>query len=154
MPPVGHLPGVGCTLTGSVGVAAGAVPADHLDAGVDAQPVGELHGALPVQDVTGRFPSPRSTNTVPYSRPRRHANSSTPRTVTGPTGGSGRLRIPRSSVDRLTGMPSAVANLEPARPANASAIATNASCAPAVRWVCRWVRPGTCSTNVPAEQSS
>ena len=51
VPPVGHLPGVGCTLTGSVGVAAGAVPADHLDAGVDAQPVGELHGALPVQDV-------------------------------------------------------------------------------------------------------
>ena len=44
VPPVGHLPGVGCTLTGAVGVAAGPVPADHLHAGVGAQPVGEVLG--------------------------------------------------------------------------------------------------------------
>ena len=58
--------------------------------------------------------------------PRRSANSSTPSTVTRPTGGSGSPRINRSSVDRLTAMPNVAANRDPARPASANPTATSA----------------------------
>ena len=71
---------------------------------------------------------------------------STPRTVTWPTGGSGSARIIRSSVDRLTPIPSRVASREPARPANAKQIASSAAWRPGLRRACRSVNPGTCST--------
>ncbi len=70
---------------------------------------------------------------MPYWRPRRNANSSTPKTVTWPTGGSGSARIIRSSVDRLTPIPSLVASREPALPANANPMATSAARRPGLR---------------------
>ena len=93
-------------------------------------------------------------STVPYWWPRRNANSSTPRTVTWPTGGSGSARISRNSVDRLTPIPSRVASREPARPANAKQIASSAAWRPGLRRACRSVNPGTCSMNVHALQST
>ena len=62
-------------------------------------------------------------------------------TVTWPTGGSGSARIIRSSVDRLTPIPSRVASREPARPANAKQIASSAACRPGLRCACRSVNP-------------
>ena len=56
-----------------------------------------------------------------------HKLAPTPRTVTWPTGGSGRARTIRSSVDRLTPIPSRVASREPARPTSANAMATSAA---------------------------
>jgi hypothetical protein len=41
VPAVRHVDRVGCAVAGSVGVAAGAVAADHLGTGMGAQPVGE-----------------------------------------------------------------------------------------------------------------
>ncbi len=57
-------------------------------------------------------------------------------------------------MERLIGIPIEVANLDPARPAKASAIDTKASCRPALRCAYRSVRPRTCSTNVPVRQST
>jgi len=65
VPPVCHLRSLRCAVTGAVGVTAGAVSADHLDTGVGTQPVGEVPASRPSRTSTGRFPSLRSTNTVP-----------------------------------------------------------------------------------------
>jgi hypothetical protein len=53
MPAIGDLDGVGCTLTGAVGVGAGAVPADHLGAWVLAEPAGERGCFSVLQQVDG-----------------------------------------------------------------------------------------------------
>ena len=121
MPAVGDLHRVGRTVAGAIGVSTGAVPADDLHAGVGAQPVGEVGGFSAQEHIDGSVcPSARSISTVPYWWPRRSANSSTPRTVTWPTGGSGMPRIHRSTVDRLTPIPRLVASREPGRPASAN----------------------------------
>gem|GEM_PF-6773159 len=61
---------------------------------------------------------------------------------------------PPYPIDRLTAIPNDAANRDPARPAKANPTATNAPCRPALRRACRSVNPGTCSTKVPAEQST
>jgi hypothetical protein len=68
---------------------------------------------------------PMSTSTVPYTRPRRNAKSSTPSTSTPVTLGSGSALTRRSSVDRPTATPSLPAMRAPARPANATPIASS-----------------------------
>ncbi len=51
-------------------------------------------------------------------------------------------------------IPSLLASRDPARPANANPTATNAPRRPELRRACRSVKPGTCSTNVQAPQST
>ncbi len=64
----------------------------------------------------GQSPASRPRNTSTGRCPRLIA----PRTVTWSAGGSDRARISRSSVDRLTPMPSLAASREPTRPASAN----------------------------------
>jgi hypothetical protein len=49
--PVGDLDGVRRSGAGTVGVGAGPVPADHLDAGMSGKPVGERLGVAAFQQV-------------------------------------------------------------------------------------------------------
>ena len=67
--------------------------------------------------------------------------------------GSGSARTRRNRVERPTYMPSADANLDPARPANANAIFSTILRSSGVRRSYRLVRPSTCSTNVVLLQS-
>lgn len=68
----------------------------------------------------------RSTKIVPYTRPRRLAQSSTPRTKGASLVGSDVLRIARSKVSPLVGIPNFVANRLPACPPKANATAPKA----------------------------
>jgi hypothetical protein len=56
VPSVRYLPGIGCTLSGAVGVAASPVPADRLHSGVGTQPLGEVPGLPAVEDVHRPIP--------------------------------------------------------------------------------------------------
>jgi hypothetical protein len=99
MPPVGDLHSVGCAVSGTVGVAAGPVPADDLHTGMATEPVGEV-GGVPAQEhvdravPVGQVDQHRAVLVAAWW-PRRNANSSTPRTAPGPTGGSGSARSAR-----------------------------------------------------------
>jgi hypothetical protein len=62
--------------------------------------------------------------------------------------GSGRARIIRISVIRLTPAANGPDSRAPARPSSARAIACNAPVRSALRRPCRTVRPGTCSAKV------
>lgn len=82
----------------------GAVPADHPSPRVLAQPRGEDAGLAISSRSIGR-PVSMSTSTVPKTRPRRRAKSSTPRPVTAPICESGSARTTRNNVLWLAGYP-------------------------------------------------
>jgi len=73
---------------GRRGVPTGPVPADHLHAGMETEPVGEIGSFSAHEHVDRSVSVGQIDSTVPYWWPRRNANSSTPRTVPWPTGGS------------------------------------------------------------------
>jgi hypothetical protein len=64
VPTVGDLHGQRSTLTGAVGIGAGAVAAHDLDAGVLTQPVGDVPASRSASNSTGRSLS-MSTRTLP-----------------------------------------------------------------------------------------
>ena len=101
---------------------------------------------------TGRYVS-KSTRTVPYRCRLRSAKSSIPSTETSLFGGPGNARTRRNKVERPTETPSADANLDHARPANASAIFSSIPRSSGVSCMYRLVSPLICSTNIALLQS-
>jgi len=143
-----------CAVAGAVGVTASAVPADELDTGVGPEPVGEVPGLPTVQDIHRPIPVAQVDQHRPVITSATHGEFIDTKHYHRPDRWVRRRRIRRSNVERLTGIPNAVANLDPARPAKASAMAARASCSPALRCACGSVRPETCSTKVPVLQST
>ena len=89
-----------------------------------------------------------SISTVPYTRPRRSAKSSTPSTTTTPSCGSGSRRIIRNSELRPVSNPSPAPSRAPARPANANPTAASIRPSPGLRRAYREVKPEICSAKV------
>src|SRR5581483_2492559 len=104
-----------------VGVAAGAVPADHLDLRMLAQPGGQTLTLATVEEVDGavgrHIDKQRAVVTAPAEGEVVHPNTSTCL-----SSGSGRARTSRSSVSLPAVRPSRAARRAPALPASASPI--------------------------------
>ncbi len=134
VPPVGHLHSLRCAVTGTVGVTAGAVPADDLDTGVGPEPVGEVPGVPAVQDIHRPIPLAQVDQHRPVVSSATHGEFIDTQHRHRPDGRIRQVADPaqqRGAADRHT--PNAVATLDPARPASARAMATSASRRPALR---------------------
>jgi len=69
VPPVGDLHSVGRAVPGAVGVPTGPVSADHLHAGMSAQPVGEVRGFSAQEHVDRSVPVGQVERPSPQRRP-------------------------------------------------------------------------------------
>jgi hypothetical protein len=152
VPAVGDLDRGRRALPGAVGVGAGPVPADHLGAGMRAQPAGEGVGLAVGEQVDravgGHVDQDRAVDVPAAQREVVHAEHRHTRAL-----GVGQARSSRSSVDRLALTPRMWARRAPARPASAKPTASSSSCSSGLRLAYREVRPGICSAKVRARQS-
>lgn len=147
MPPVCDLDGLRCTGGGALGEERRPVPAHDLDAGPMGEP-GRQARCLPVGQQVDRAAGLDVDENGAVVAALRVAYSSTRTTRGAGTSGSGRASTRRRTVLRLTQTPSAELRRAPARPARARPTAASVARSRSVRWPCRRVRPGICSTKV------
>ena len=151
--PIGHLAGLRGGLGGCVGEGGGAVPAEHLDLRVLAQP-GLQRDAVAAGEQFGDRGPLQVNDDGTVARPFRMAQSSTPTSRRGGSAATGACLTRRKRASPLAGMPSLAVSRAAGLPPRASPMARCTSVERTVAWAWRARKAGSGSQKTRRGQPS